>query len=68
MRSNSAEAGKYFESVSKMVVDLNVPSHYRELGKVLQRVMSGVKNPDLSDLTGEFAEIVREALKEICSS
>jgi len=62
-RSNSAEVGQYFEVVSKMAMDSNVPSYERELGKVLQRFMSGVKNPDLGGLPEEIREIVQEELK-----
>lgn len=64
VREKSPEASKLFESVSKMAVDPKAPSHYQELGRVLQKFMSGVKNPDLSSLPKEFAEIVQKALQE----
>ena len=63
-REKSPEAGKYFEAVSKMVVDPTAPPHYRELGNVLRQYMSGIKNPDLSKLPKEIAEIVQKALGE----
>ncbi|MFZ5885310.1 MAG: tetratricopeptide repeat protein, partial [Chloroflexota bacterium] len=62
-RAKSPEAQKYFEAVSKMAADPNAPPHYRELGKVLQKYMGGVKNPDLSGLPGEIAAIVQKALE-----
>jgi hypothetical protein len=61
-RSKSPEAGKYFESVSKMAGDPKAPPKLRELGKVLREYMAGAKNPDLSKLPKELAEIVREAI------
>ncbi len=62
VQEKSAEAPKLFDAVSKMAVDSNAPPHYRELGSVLKKYMSGIKNPDLSKLPKEFAEIVRKAL------
>ena len=59
----SEDAQKYFESVSKMAVDPNAPPHYQELGSVLKKYMSGVKNPDLSKLPKEIAEIVQKAIE-----
>jgi tetratricopeptide (TPR) repeat protein len=56
------EAEKYFEAVSKMTVDPNAPPHYQELGKVLQKYMSGIKSPDLSALPEEIAKIVKDEL------
>lgn len=61
-RSNSAEVRQYFEIVSKMAMDSDVPSHVGELGKVLQSFMSGVKNPDLGGLPEEIRKIVQEEL------
>ncbi|GAB4547188.1 MAG: hypothetical protein Fur002_22970 [Anaerolineales bacterium] len=62
-REKSADAQKYFESISKMAVDFNAPPQYQELGKVLRDYMAG-KHPDLSALTGEFAEILKDELGE----
>lgn len=61
-QSNITEAEKNFKSVSKMAVDSNIPSHVRKLGQVLQRLMSGVKSPDLSGLPEEIREIVKSEL------
>jgi hypothetical protein len=47
-----------------MAVDTNAPPHYQELGNVLKKYMSGVKNPDLSKLPKEIAEIVQKAIQE----
>lgn len=62
-RSNSAEAAKYFESVSKMAVDSNTSPEYQELGKVLRNYMAGVKNPDLSLLNEVIRQIIEEELE-----
>lgn len=62
-RSKSPEAGKYFESVTKMAGDPKMPPELRELGKVLREYMAGAKNPDLSKLPKELAQIVREAME-----
>lgn len=64
VREKSPEAQKYFENVSKMAVDPKAPPHYQELGNVLKKYMSGVKNPDLSALPKEIAEIVQKAIQE----
>jgi len=68
VQEKSAEAPKLFDAVSKMAVDSNAPPHYRELGSVLKKYMSGVKNPELSKLPKEIAEIVRKAIQEGVSS
>jgi tetratricopeptide (TPR) repeat protein len=62
-REKRPEAGKYFEAVSKMAADPNAPPERRELGRVLQQYMSGIKNPDLSRLPKELAEVVAKALR-----
>ena len=61
-RTRSSQLQKYFEAVSKMAADPEAPPAYQELGKVLQSILAGVTDPDLSQLPDEFAEIVREAL------
>ena len=45
-----------------MAADSNVPAEMRELGRVLQRIMIGDKNADLSSLPKEWAELVRKAM------
>ncbi|MCQ3945465.1 MAG: hypothetical protein DPW21_02080, partial [Anaerolineae bacterium] len=62
-RERSPEAQKYFEAVSKMAVDSDMPPHFQELGNVLKKYMSGIRNPDLSKLPKEIAEIVQKALE-----
>lgn len=62
MESLTCAAQKYFEFVSKMAVDPNVPNEYRILGKALQQYMSGIKNPDLSGLPEVLVKFVREEL------
>jgi len=57
------EAGRgFFKSAQKMAADSNVPAEMRELGRVLQRIMIGDKNADLSSLPREWAELVRKAM------
>jgi len=62
VREKSPEAGKYFEAVSRMAVNSEAGPHYQELGYVLKKFMSGVRNPDLSKLPKEIAAIVQMAL------
>lgn len=62
-RERSPDAQKYFEAVSKMAVDSDMPPHFQELGNVLKKYMSGIRNPDLSKLPKEIAEIVQKALE-----
>jgi hypothetical protein len=45
-----------------MAADSSVPAEVRELGRVLQRIMIGDKNVDLSSLPREWAEAVEKAL------
>ena len=45
-----------------MAVDPQAPPEYQELGKVLREYMAGVKNPDLSRLPEEWAEILKDEL------
>ena len=45
-----------------MVIDSNAPAELQSLGKVLQRIMIGEKNVDLSALTGELREMVENSL------
>ena len=64
IRENNSEAPRLLEAVSKMAVDPEAPPHYQELGNVLKKFMSGVKDPDLSRLPKEIAEIVQKAIEE----
>jgi hypothetical protein len=63
VQEKDPDASRLFEAVSKMAADPDAPSHYRELGRVLQSFMSGVKHPDLSRLPEELARMVREELE-----
>jgi len=57
------EAGRgSFKSAQKMAADSSVPAEMRELGRVLQRIMIGDKNVDLSSLPKEWAELVKREL------
>ena len=57
------EAGRgFFKSAQKMAADSSVPAEMRELGRVLQRIMIGDKNVDLSSLPKEWAEAVERAM------
>jgi len=57
------EAGRgSFKSAQKMAADSSVPAEMRELGRVLQRIMIGDRNVDLSSLPKEWAEAVERAM------
>ena len=57
------EAGRgSFKSAQKMAADSSVPAEMRELGRVLQRIMLGDRNADLSSLPKEWAELVKREL------
>lgn len=58
-REKRLEAEEYFKSAQKMAADSSVPAEMRELGRVLQRIMLGDKNVDLSSLPREWAEIMQ---------
>lgn len=53
----------YFAMSSKMARDPNM-IEFQELGKVLQKILAGVKNPDLSKLPVELARLVKEELEK----
>lgn len=63
VREKSPEVERHFKSVSRMIVSPDTPPEYRELAKVLQQFILGVKNPDLGGLTEEIWKIVTEELK-----
>lgn len=62
-REKRPEAEEYFKYAQKMAADTSAPKEVQELGKVIQGVMLGDKNVDLSGLPDEFAEAIRTALK-----
>jgi hypothetical protein len=53
------EAEEYFKSAQKMAADSSAPKEVQELGKVLQRVMLGARNVDLSGLPEEWREVIQ---------
>lgn len=61
-REKRPEAEEYFKSAQKMAADSSVPAEMRELGRVLQRIMIGDRNADLSSLPKELREMVEKAL------
>ena len=61
-REKRPEVEEYFKSAQKMAADSSVPAEMRELGRVLQRIMIGDKNADLSSLPKEWAEAVERAM------
>ncbi len=63
-REKRPEAEEYFKSAQKMAVNSDAPEEVRALGKVLQRIMLGDKEVDLSSLPKEWAEVVRKTVHE----
>ena len=60
------EAGRgSFKSAQKIAADASVPAEMRELGRVLQRIMIGDKNADLSSLPKEWAELIQRMKDEL---
>ena len=60
------EAGRgSFKSAQKIAADSSVPAEMRELGRVLQRIMIGDKNADLSSLPKEWAELIQRMKDEL---
>jgi hypothetical protein len=47
-----------------MAADSSVPAEMRELGRVLQRIMLGERNVDLSSLPREWAELIQRMKDE----
>jgi hypothetical protein len=62
-RKKRAEADEYFKSAQKMAADSSVPAEMRELGRVLQRIMIGDRNVDLSALPPELAALIQKELE-----
>ena len=63
-REKRPEAEEYFKSAQKLAADSSVPAEMRELGRVLQRIMIGDRNVDLSSLLREWAEAVKKTVHE----
>jgi hypothetical protein len=54
------EVGRgFFKSAQKMAADSSVTAEVRELGRVLQRIMIGDRNVDLSSLPREWVELIK---------
>jgi len=47
-----------------MAADSSVPAEMRELGRMLQRIMLGERNVDLSSLPREWAELIQRMKDE----
>jgi tetratricopeptide (TPR) repeat protein len=62
-REKRPEAEGYFKESQRLAIDSNSPAELQSLGKVLQRIMIGDKNVDLSALTDELREMVEQALE-----
>jgi tetratricopeptide (TPR) repeat protein len=63
-RAHDPQVQRYFEAASKLARDEDAPAELRALGKVLQKILAGVKNPDLSQLPEELARLVKEELEK----
>jgi hypothetical protein len=48
-----------FKSAQKIAADSSAPKEVQELGRVLQRIMAGVKDVDLSGLPEEWREVIQ---------
>jgi hypothetical protein len=62
-REKRPEAEEYFKDAQRLASDSNAPKEVQELGRVIQRVMIGDKNADLSSLPREWAEAITKALE-----
>lgn len=62
-REKRSEADAYLKFAQKMEMDSSMPRELQELGKVLQKVLNGDKDLDLSSLTDEWRAIVEKAFK-----
>ncbi|MEO7863435.1 MAG: tetratricopeptide repeat protein [Nitrospirales bacterium] len=63
-RTKKPEATEYFEAASKMERDQNIPEELQAVGKVLRDYLAGIKNPDLSRLREDFAQLIKEELEK----
>ncbi len=60
---NTDEKECFFNEAVKMALDTKSPIEMQETGKVLQRILIGVKNPDMSNLPKELAQYIKEELE-----
>jgi len=63
IRNRDPQGAQIFSQLSKMMIDSNLSSEIQVLAKVLRDVLSGIRNPNLSDLSEELASLVREELQ-----
>jgi hypothetical protein len=63
-REKRPEAEGYFAAAQKMAADSSAPKELQELGRVLQRIMLGERNIDLSSLPREWAELIQRMKDE----
>jgi len=63
-REKRPEAEQYFKEAQRLAIDSNAPAELQSLCKVLQRIMVGEKNIDLSTLTEELREMVERTIRE----
>jgi tetratricopeptide (TPR) repeat protein len=61
-REKSTELPIYFDLISKMVNDIETPPETKELMVVLQQMLIGIKNLDLSKIPEKIAALVREVI------
>ncbi len=57
-REKRPEAEEDFKSAQKMAAVSSVPAEMRELGRIIQRVMLGDRNVDVSSLPREWVEMI----------
>jgi len=63
-RTKKPEAAEYFEAASNMGRDQSISEELQEVGKVLREYLAGVKNPDLSRLREDFAQLIKDELEK----
>ena len=64
-REKRPAAQQYFQAAQKMATDANAPAELQALGNVLQKIMIGDTNANLSSLPAALAEIVKKALTTV---
>ncbi|HPO87282.1 MAG TPA: hypothetical protein PLN86_15685 [Candidatus Hydrogenedentes bacterium] len=63
-REKRPEAEEYFKEAQRLAADSNAPKELQELGRVIQRVMLGDRNADISSLPREWGEAMERAVRE----
>jgi len=62
---DSALGQQLWPATEQMARDPALPPEIRELGRVLNHILAGERNPDLSSLPPELAAAVREMLARL---